>query len=219
MILHVTDFHANLRWFRWLANVSARYELICMSGDMLDLNQHSPRGRQLEGIQKHILSIRAPLALVSGNHDVLASEGAGPEGVRWLTEFRGPSRWVDGDCFGVAGARFRCIPWMGAFPRKTSDDVWLTHQPPEGAVGISRGGAGWGSFELTEVLQNGSSPRIVLCGHIHDPQLWRSKIGRTWALNPGRAKEASLVPNFIEIDLKRGIAALTTETSYDTVRL
>jgi hypothetical protein len=36
-ILHVSDFHFNKRWFDWLATQAPECDLICHTGDFLDL--------------------------------------------------------------------------------------------------------------------------------------------------------------------------------------
>lgn len=105
----------------------------------------------------------------------------------------------------MAGHVFRCIPWGRPLPEAGPDEAWLIHSPPDEATGISRGGAGFGSFELGELCRAGRGPGFALTGHVHDPQSWFAKVGRTWSFNPGFSEGASQ-PNRIEIDLTRGVA-------------
>jgi len=36
-ILHVSDLHFAKSWFEWLFQNAARYDLVCVSGDLFDL--------------------------------------------------------------------------------------------------------------------------------------------------------------------------------------
>jgi hypothetical protein len=85
-------------------------------------------------------------------------------------------------------------------------EIWIIHSPPDRAkTGITRGGVGFGDFAFGEQCWGGLGPRLALSGHVHDPQSWRTKLGRTWSLNPGYAETLTL-PRHIVIDLKRNRA-------------
>jgi predicted phosphodiesterase len=213
MILHVTDFHANLRWYRWLVSVSSKYELICLTGDMLDLNLQRAPAEQIDVIVPLLKSVEAPLAIVSGNHDSPAGARPQLEHGSWLNEVRGKARWIDGDSFALGRNRFVCIPWQGRLPNSGLDEIWLSHVPPDSATGISRGGAGWGSFDLGEVCRNGDGPRVVLSGHVHDPQMWKAQIGRTWSLNPGCSSH-TVQPSYIVIDFDRDMVTFNEASGH-----
>ena len=206
MILHVSDFHANIRWYRWLVSISSKFELVCLTGDLLDLNLQRPQSEQLDRIIHLLREVEAPMAVVSGNHDSLASGGARLEHASWLKEIRGENRWIDGDSFELSRRKYICIPWQGRYVPAGPDEVWLSHMPPDSKTGISRGGAGWGSFDLGEICRANDGPSLTLSGHIHDPQAWRSRVGRTWSLNPGHSGQTAQ-PNHIVIDFARGIAS------------
>ncbi len=133
-ILHVSDLHARVSQLRWVIEESKEFDLVCITGDLLDLNAH--RGFD--------------------------------------------NRWVDGDQFEFGGVKFRCIPWLAPLDEARGDEVWLIHSPPDVLpTGITRGGMGFGDFSFGELCRNHAGPRLALSGHIHDPQSWRAKIGRT----------------------------------------
>jgi Icc-related predicted phosphoesterase len=206
-ILHVTDFHGSDALFDWLTRAGKGFDLVALSGDLLDLNQHRPVGDQIDRVLAHLRRISVPLAVASGNHDSVAGCGPRLELAHWLNEARREGVWLGGDSFKLGGCKFRCIPWNGALPNAQPEEIWLIHSPPdEVPTGISRGGVGWGSFEFGELCRSQQGPRLALSGHVHDPQSWSAKIGRTWSLNPGCLDGAS-TPNHIDIDLVRGIAA------------
>ncbi|HEY1793350.1 MAG TPA: metallophosphoesterase [Opitutaceae bacterium] len=214
-ILHVTDFHGSDPLFDWLSQASKGFDLVAFSGDLLDLNQHRPVGGQIDRVLAHLKRILVPTAIVSGNHDSVAGRGSQLELAQWLKEAKREGVWIDGDAFELGGQSFRCIPWNRALPDALPGEIWLIHAPPdEAATGISRGGAGWGSFDFGELCRSKKGPRLALSGHVHDPQSWRAKVGATWSLNPGRTDD-SATPNHIVIDLSRGVVA-RNQASDDT---
>jgi Icc-related predicted phosphoesterase len=204
-VLHVTDFHGSDHLFGWLARESKHFDLVALSGDLLDLSQHRPVGGQIDRVLTHLRRISAPIAIVSGNHDSVAGSGPQLELAHWLKGAKREGVWIDGDAFELCGQRFRCIPWKRGLPSALPEEIWLIHSPPDGVpTGISRGGVGWGSFEFGELCRSRKGPRLALSGHVHDPQSWRAMVGETWSLNPGRA-DGTATPNHIVIDLSRGV--------------
>ena len=202
-ILHCTDLHANDRWYRWLAEESPRYDLVCLTGDLLDLNLYRSTDGQLERVMAHLQKIERPLAICSGNHDSVAGADLRLHHAAWLQALRREDLWIDGDRFEFGGFSFRCIPWQGLLPNASPDEVWLIHSPPDRVpTGIVRGGAGFGDSIFGEQCRAGLGPRLALSGHVHEPQSWRVKVGRTWSLNPG-CEEKSDRPRHIVIDLTR----------------
>lgn len=205
-ILHCSDLHASTDQFTWVSRKSRFFDLVAITGDVLNLNTHRRIGDQAERVLAHLRTITVPLAICSGNHDTLTGAGPRLESAYWLKEARRTNVWIDGDVFTVAGHTFRCIPWDGPLPESGPDEIWLIHAPPDEApTGISRGGAGFGSFEFGELCRAGKGPWIALSGHVHDPQSWCARVGRTWSLNPG-CPDGAPVPDRIEIDLTRGLA-------------
>ncbi len=49
-LLHVTDFHSNRRWFKWVADHAEEYDLIVYSGDFLDIFGAESLGSQVRWI-------------------------------------------------------------------------------------------------------------------------------------------------------------------------
>ena len=64
-------------------------------------------------------------------------------------------------------------------------------------------------------------PRIAVSGHVHEPQAWWAKVGRTWCLNPlGPENNGSERPSHIVIDLKAGVAVLNRASgAMDSLKL
>lgn len=204
-ILHCSDFHGNKAWFDWLAQCAASYDLVCLTGDHIDLLDLLRIDSQLRMVKTGLARIATPVALCSGNNDSFSGPPA-PSSLHhaaWLKELRRPGVWVDGDVFEMGGVRFRCIGWNDLLPSAGANEIWLHHAPParsSSAVDVYGGDAG--DEILGEVCRDGEGPAMVLCGHQHDPHQWACRVGRTWCFNPGFNAQA-VVPNHIIIDTRQ----------------
>ncbi len=203
-ILHCADLHASDQWFRWLIKESPKYDLVCLAGDLLNLNLHCLPGAQVDKVVALVRQIQAPLAACSGNHDCMEGEDFRLVDAFWLQELRGPNVWVDGDQFTLGGHSFRVLGWQCPLPVAAPEELWITHSPPDLCpTGIVRGGVDFGDFELGELARSGLGPRVALSGHCHDRTRWWAKIGRTYSLNPGCFNGPW--PSHIVLDLDRNI--------------
>lgn len=207
-ILHCSDLHADDASFHWLVEQSERFDLVCLTGDLLDMNPYRLPPGQIDRVVGYIRQITAPVAICSGNHDNFSGDDPRLVDAAWLQELRGPRVWVDGDRFAWCGQKFRVFPWIASIPASASpDEIWLIHAPPDlSPTSIVRGGPGFGDFELGELCRSEAGPRLVLSGHVHDRQAWCAKIGRTWSLNPGRPNSAGS-PNYISIRIDHEMVA------------
>lgn len=190
-ILHLTDLHGRRAWYRWLIHAAVSYELICLTGDLIDHERDVPY------VRRALRRLRAPLALCSGNHDDCLDLNS-------LRAERTEPTWVDGERFDFGGAQFRSLGWGEPLPRGKVVEVWLTHAPPRGTgTAWTRHGIDFGDAEFRDVCAAGAGPAIALTGHVHEPAAHCARIGRTLVLNPGWAGESKL-PNFEMLDFKRG---------------
>lgn len=206
MILHVTDFHCAECWYEWLVKVSDRYSLVCITGDLLDLTPNIKRSDQSDMVLGFLREIKAPMAIVSGNHDSASGDFPRFQRAGWMHELGRDHAFVDGESFEHSGFLFRCLGWHERLPIAGPKEVWLHHAPPNLArTAFSRGGCDFGDFDLGEHVRAGLGPRLVLSGHVHDPVLNADRVGDCWLLNPGFA-DSSTVPNYFEIDLERAVA-------------
>lgn len=209
-ILHCSDFHGHEPWFQWLAASSADYDLVCVTGDHLDLTDFGSIDTQIAMVRTAFENLASPGAFISGNNDSFTAEGS-PLWLlhaKWLIDLRRPGRWIDGDEFVLKGIRFRCVGWHAALPTATGSEVWLYHAPPARSP-LSTGPLGddVGDEMLGELCRSGAGPAMVLAGHQHKPRHWFWLLGRTWVLNPGRGHHGS-VPNHIVIDTEQRTVAL-----------
>jgi uncharacterized protein len=201
-ILHCSDFHANEVWFDWLVDHAQEYDLVCLTGDLLDVFEISWINLQLRMVKAALRRVTTPLAICSGNHDSFTGPPAPPSLIHatWLEQLRRTGLWIDGDAFHLSGHRFRCIGWNASLPTADPGELWLFHAPPARtpvAFGLDESDAG--DEILGEMCWAGNGPAMVLSGHQHNPCRWACRVGRTWCLNPGYNRRAS-APNNVVID-------------------
>lgn len=218
-ILHCSDFHANPEWFGWLANSAGNYDVVCLTGDHLDLLNLQQINSQLSMIQGALRRVAVPVMLCSGNNDAYSGPPAPPElqHAAWLADLRRPGIWVDGDVLEVGGVRITCVGWNAGLPSATSDEIWLCHAPPARSW-VS--GDPWdgeaGDEILGEVCRAGAGPGLLLSGHQHHPQRHVCLVGRTWCLNPGYGTHPS-VPDHIIVDTQLRTTVLRIPGRDDSV--
>lgn len=217
-ILHTADLHGRIGWLRWLRQQAPEFDLVSIAGDILDLRDDRRIKQQIDQISALLKSFPAPLALCSGNHDMVHEDAAEP-GRLWLAALQRENLWVDGDRFQLGGHGFRCLGWGNPVPPAHPGEIWITHAPPDGCLaGRNRRCQDLGDFELGEVCRASQGPSMILCGHIHAPQCWQAQVGRTLVLNPGHAGCAPY-PNHIVLDFDRGIAQLRRHGSQHEIVL
>lgn len=199
-ILHVSDLHSNAAWFDWLIAESPKHDLICLTGDILNLGDLSSEiDREIDTALTRLAAVRTPLALCSGNHDLHYL--AGQDRAQWMRSLRRKNVWMDGDAFWFCDYRFRCIGWCDPVPQGTNDDFWLMHAPPFGArTSMVAGGISHGDEEQRDTCLAGEGPRFTLGGHVHQPLGFWAALHETISLNPGRGDHPDL-PNHIVLDL------------------
>ncbi len=216
-VLHLSDLH--LRWFEWVTAHAAEFDLVAISGDIMDGFADVPLHKQAKICTDFLLGLPGRIAVVSGNHDSwckpsTASVDTAAEG-RWLRNLRGRANIVavDGDLVEVAGVIVGCVGWLQSPDWATPPKIVIAHAPPSGCACAAPidSSQDLGDAELWPLLRSGtpSGARVVLSGHIHEPRRhWcRWPLSRnTTIFNPGCLLDVSEPQHWI-IDLDRGIAS------------
>ncbi|OYV00472.1 MAG: hypothetical protein CFE26_23950, partial [Verrucomicrobiales bacterium VVV1] len=92
-ILHVSDLHADGLWFDWVASYCARYDLLAISGDLLDMFSKVALADQALAVSAWILKLSAPVVVCSGNHDYWVSPKLDRlSEARWLLDLKRTDR-------------------------------------------------------------------------------------------------------------------------------
>ncbi len=220
-ILHVADLHFQKKHFHWLTEAAPRAAVVCVSGDFLDLGAKTPILRQVKWVRERLSEFPRTLVYCSGNHDYLPNLGI-PDGsgeTRWLESIQNPNVHGDGSIVSLNGTTFMTRGWMDPAPRLPSvSTIILSHEgPAQLNVAIDRHGD-WGDYGLLEELRLSTMQNIVLSGHVHEPSSWYSRVGRSWAFNPGWSLRAEY-PNHVLLDLVRRTATRIAEGEQETVWL
>ncbi len=212
-ILHVSDLHFNRRWYHWLIEGAPRHDLLVVAGDLLDLNSPALHARQADWVARWTRDLTAPACLCSGNHDLeWDARGQRWAPARWLRNLAGPRVAVDGQTVTLRGWSVLNIA-LTMRPKGGPADVWVTHVPPHRArVARDQHGRDAGDPELRTALRR-HAPRLVLCGHVHEPARWCEQEASVLLLNPGRSRDARF-PNHIVIETaSQSVCRITDEPS------
>ena len=181
------DLHFNEKQFEYLYHNQSSYDLLCLSGDLLD-GAVDDYQEQVRWVTDFLRGFSKPLLIASGNHDL---DDLG--GCDWLHEINSANIYVDEQKPVFDGIRFGIVPHIAPeYARFTDCDILLTHVPPQNTdtssqqQGESR--QDWGDFELYDLLASRAlSPRYVLCGHVENPISSTAQIAATTIINPGTA--------------------------------
>ncbi len=68
-ILHLSDLHLNRAWLAWARRQAPHYDLVCVSGDLLDMFSRQVPLNGMVVIKEWADEFPGRLALCSGNHD------------------------------------------------------------------------------------------------------------------------------------------------------
>jgi predicted MPP superfamily phosphohydrolase len=70
-LLITADLHFRIHWFRWLIEQAPNFDLVCVTGDLLDMFKSETRMEQAREITRLIRELAdiVPVAVCSGNHD------------------------------------------------------------------------------------------------------------------------------------------------------
>jgi Icc-related predicted phosphoesterase len=105
-ILITSDFHFRKKWFEWLTQEAPKYDLVCLSGDLLNLfDKITPRIDQIQWVvqtwKPQFAATKTLLAISSGNHDfndepaLQSYEDLNPEAEESLREIVAAKSWMD----------------------------------------------------------------------------------------------------------------------------
>lgn len=196
-ILHTTDLHFNKHWFDWIANQQNSYDIFCITGDFLESSKEEILGEQIEWITEWMKNFQKPLFVCSGNHDIEELDNED-----WLSKIS--NVYSDNTIKTINGIKFGCVPYIAPdFIDFDECEVILCHLPPalsKTALHCTTK-ADWGDKEITKLLQKEIlRPKVLLCGHMHNPQTITDRIKNTIIYNPGVDK-TKMVPlhHIIEI--------------------
>ena len=190
-ILAFSDLHRDLAQAAKLVEMSAGADVVIGAGDFASVH---------EGLEEAIgalSAIEAPTVLVPGNNETEEALRAAAEAWGAATVLHGGGTTIEGVEFFGLGAGVPVTPWEWSFD--LDDDaaaemlaacpagaVLVLHSPPRGHCDAAGDGSHFGSEALLRAIEE-KSPRLAVCGHIHESWGCESRVGETPVRNLGPA--------------------------------
>ena len=188
-LLAFSDLHRDLGQAAALVEMAKDADVVIGAGDFASVH---------EGLEETIgalAAIEAPTILVPGNNETdeaLREAAAGWHAARVL---HGEGATIDGVEFFGLGAGIPITPWDWSFDLDDeaassmldgcpADAVLVLHSPPRGHCDTNGGGDHFGSEALLAAIEE-RSPRLAVCGHIHESWGCESSVGATPVRNLG----------------------------------
>lgn len=189
-ILAFSDLHRDLAAARSIVARAPDCDVVVGAGDFCTVRRGLPE------VIEVLRDIRVPTVLVAGNAETpneLKSACTGWEAAHVL---HGAGVEIGGVAFYGLGAAVPETPF-GAWSFDLSEDearrllagcpegaVLVSHSPPRGTVDVDGSGRHLGSRAVADAI-TASTPRLVLCGHIHASWGARGWVGTTEVVNVG----------------------------------
>jgi Icc-related predicted phosphoesterase len=204
--LVVADLHYSLPQYDWVLNVAARFDLIIIAGDHLDLSSLVEGRAQTVVIRKYIELLRekAQVIVCSGNHDLDSRDASGEKIAKWLADVGMSGVPSDGQSIFLDDTLFTICPWWdGPLTREkigaqlAADDLkrtgrwfWVHHAPSDKSPTSWTGSRYFGDAPLLVWISQ-YKPDMVFSGHVHQSPFikdgsWVDRIGATWVFNVGQ---------------------------------
>jgi len=190
-ILAFSDLHRDLAQAAKLVEMSAGADVVIGAGDFASVH---------EGLEEAIgalSAIEAPTVLVPGNNETEEALRAAAGAWGAATVLHGGGTTIEGVEFFGLGAGVPVTPWEWSFD--LDDDaaaemlaacpagaVLVLHSPPRGHCDAAGDGSHFGSEALLRAIEE-KSPRLAVCGHIHESWGCESRVGETPVRNLGPA--------------------------------
>jgi uncharacterized protein len=183
------DLHFNLKQFQYLLKQQQNYDILCLSGDLLDSSKQELNWQKQE-IATLLAKFSKPVFICSGNHDV---DGAA-EHNHYLDIDKKDNLYLDGRIKTIEHIRFGVMGYgcadMEPFARC---DILLTHVPPAHTKVAQDRKGDWGDAALYAKLKSGVlEPKFVFCGHVEQPLAQRVIVNKTVVVNAGANHEDSV---------------------------
>jgi Icc-related predicted phosphoesterase len=191
-LLLFSDLHCDRNQAAVLVQMSREMDVVVGAGDFATCQR---------GLQPTIDSLSAidrPTVLVPGNAESIEELRAACRGWVSARPLHGESVEIDGvTFFGIGGAipptpfgewswdhtEEAAVALLSKLPR---GGVLVTHSPPRGFLDRDGGGRSLGSTAVRDGMDR-TSPRLVVCGHIHASGGRSETAGGTTIINAGPA--------------------------------
>lgn len=188
-LLAFSDLHRDLDQAAELVAMSAEADAVIGAGDFASVH------KGLDETIEALAAIEAPTVLVPGNNETEQALREAASDWSAATVLHGSGTEIDGVEFYGLGAGIPVTPWDWSFD--LDDDaapsmlepcpqgaVLVLHSPPQGHCDANGSGDHFGSPALLRAIEK-KTPRLAVCGHIHESWGCESHIGDTPIRNLG----------------------------------
>jgi Icc-related predicted phosphoesterase len=188
-ILAFSDLHRDLGRAASLVERSADADVVIGAGDFASVHEG------LEETIHALAGIETPTVLVPGNNETADALRDAASAWPAATVLHGEGTEIDAVRFYGLGGGIPTTPWDWSFDL-TDDEaaealadspeggILVLHSPPLGHCDVAGSGEHLGSAALAAAIER-VSPRLAVCGHIHESWGARSEIGGTEIANLG----------------------------------
>ncbi|MCB9855785.1 MAG: metallophosphoesterase family protein [Phycisphaerales bacterium] len=189
-LLLFSDLHCDKRRARALVAKSSDADVVIGAGDFATVHYG------LETTIELLSAIAKPAILVPGNNETLDELRNACSVWPSAIVLHGNGTSIDGvEFFGIGGG----IPvtpfgdWSFDFTEAQAEEflvglepqsVLVSHSPPKGLLDVTSNGRSVGSAAVLAAIER-TTPRLVVCGHIHDSAGQRVEHGETVVVNAG----------------------------------
>jgi Icc-related predicted phosphoesterase len=188
-LLAFSDLHRDLDQAAELVAMSAEADVVIGAGDFASM--HEGLGETIDAL----VAIETPTVLVPGNNETEQALREAASGWGAATVLHGRGTEIEGVEFFGLGAGIPITPWEWSFDLNDEAATTMLAGCPEGAVLVlhsppkdhcdSNGtDMHFGSPALLRAVEE-KSPRVAVCGHIHESWGCESRIGTTPVRNLG----------------------------------
>jgi Icc-related predicted phosphoesterase len=188
-ILAFSDLHVDLEQADRLAERAGEADVVVGAGDFASVHEG------LDEAIGRLSAIETPTVVVPGNNETADALREACAGWGAATVLHGESTEIDGVPFFGLGAGVPVTPWDWSFDLDEEaaaerlegcpdDAVLVVHSPPRGHCDLSGAGDHLGSSAILEAIE-AHSPRLAVCGHIHESWGAESRVGETQVINLG----------------------------------
>jgi Icc-related predicted phosphoesterase len=188
-LLAFSDLHRDLGQAAELVAMSAEADVVIGAGDFASV--HEGLGETIDALA----AIETPTVLVPGNNETEDALREAASDWSAATVLHGNGMEIDGVEFYGLGAGIPVTPWDWSFDL---DDgavasmlepcpqgaVLVLHSPPRGHCDANGSGDHFGSPALLQAIEE-KTPRVAVCGHIHESWGCESRIASTPVRNLG----------------------------------
>ncbi|MFW5991231.1 MAG: metallophosphoesterase family protein [Candidatus Nanoarchaeia archaeon] len=187
-VLAFTDMHGSMKAFKAVQRKATKADIILCCGDFTIFSH------DLKKILNKFEQLKKPVLIIPGNHELGEDIQEYCEGTKYLYFMDGGLFETDellilgaeGDGFSTTDSHFKKLSrkFKKLLKKSSKRYVLMTHAPPFGTKHDLIIDEHCGNKPIRNFIEE-TQPLYAFCGHIHENQYSKDKIGKTVTVNPG----------------------------------